>query len=382
MLGMRLIVGVLVCSLLTACGAVQQGDKSTAKNQAATKPATSTGTSTVTANINQGTISMTIAVADLSAAIAGSKMIATLTPQDGAAADARVLVEDFVNGKTLQIAGLAAKTYRLSLQLTDKTGKVLAAGESAAVVVSAGDTAVFKVNLTQSNNANVLIVEPVIVPAVNPGTHTAVTGSGPYEFVRDFGCIPVEYDGVCKDGSIPQEKIVNERCRIGNSCNLLNESCVFSRKFCQDGSEAVDSFSSADPFITSCKPKGTASVGGKCKSSARFKRDVHYIDANERQALSAAILNTKLSKYYYKDTVAHDKALQLGFIVEDQPADSIFLTDDKSGVNLYAFTSGAVAAIQQLHQELQKQTATIQALEKELARTKKDASGLGGQNPR
>lgn len=57
MLGMHLIGGILVCGLLSACGAVQQGDNSSAKNQAARateqavttpEPASSAGTGTNT----------------------------------------------------------------------------------------------------------------------------------------------------------------------------------------------------------------------------------------------------------------------------------------------------------------------------------------------
>jgi predicted phage-related endonuclease len=64
--------------------------------------------------------------------------------------------------------------------------------------------------------------------------------------------------------------------------------------------------------------------------------------------------------------VAQDRSLQLGFIIEDLPSDSPFVTEDRRHVNLYAYTSAAVAAIQELKEQLAKQDATIKELKEQL----------------
>lgn len=262
-----------------------------------------------------------------------------------------------------------------SLNLANKTVPGGATGTQPQLATSnSAVTTSTSANLEQTTQAQqattapstTLTTEPAPVMQTQTETDQTVDNSQ-FEFVRDWGCVPVVRMLTCKDGSDPSEKIENERCRAKNACSTKDESCIFARMLCKDGSLADGSFATID---MSCQPKGSPDIGGQCKSSARFKRDIHYVTTEERQQLSYAIFNTKLSKYYYKDGVAHDKSRQLGFIIEDQPADSIFVTDDKTHVNLYAFTSGAVAAIQQLKDELAQQQETIKQLKQELERFK------------
>lgn len=99
----------------------------------------------------------------------------------------------------------------------------------------------------------------------------------------------------------------------------------------------------------------TMGPGGCPISRARYKRDVEYLDPAERQALADALLATPLARYRLRSESGG--ARQLGFLIEDVGAQPSVEGDH---VNLYGYTSMAVAAVQ-LHDE------RLHGLERELA---------------
>jgi len=102
----------------------------------------------------------------------------------------------------------------------------------------------------------------------------------------------------------------------------------------------------------------TMGPGGCPISRARYKQDIHYLNAEERHAVAADLLATPLARFRYK----HDQSggEQLGFVIDDvEPSPSV----QGDHVSLYGYTSMAVAA-------LQEQAERTQALERELSQLK------------
>ena len=93
------------------------------------------------------------------------------------------------------------------------------------------------------------------------------------------------------------------------------------------------------------------------------KRDIHYIDEEERAGLAARALSVPLATYQYK-TDAPDARRRLGFIIEDQANPSFAVDDDRTHVDLYGYASMLLATVQQQHEEieaLKKRVATLEA---------------------
>jgi hypothetical protein len=98
--------------------------------------------------------------------------------------------------------------------------------------------------------------------------------------------------------------------------------------------------------------------GQICPISRRdAKQDIDYLDGERRRELADEILRYKLATYRYRTDGDHGP-LHLGFIIDDvEPSMSIAPNGDS--VDLYGYTSMAVAA-------LQEQSQRIEALEREL----------------
>ena len=96
---------------------------------------------------------------------------------------------------------------------------------------------------------------------------------------------------------------------------------------------------------------------GGCPISRKSEKvGITYLDTAAKEKLHTELLGLKLATWRY--TRAADPKERLGFIIED--AEPSVTVDSKRGrVDLYAYTSMAVAA-------LQRQAATIERLEKEL----------------
>jgi hypothetical protein len=120
---------------------------------------------------------------------------------------------------------------------------------------------------------------------------------------------------------------------------LLGSPCAMEDQTCDYGCEAGRRRLCADGVWTSASAPGGCPV-----SSRRFKRDVHYLDADEVEALGSEVLQTRLATYRYSDP-ALAGGTHLGFIIEDQPY-SYAVDPERSQVDLYGYTSMLVAAMQ------------------------------------
>jgi hypothetical protein len=104
-------------------------------------------------------------------------------------------------------------------------------------------------------------------------------------------------------------------------------------------------------------PKGGE---GGCPISVRAaKTEITYVDRDGKNALHAALMGVKLADYRYKTEPEGGKH-HLGFLIDDQPLASPAVLPSRERVDLYGYTSMAVAA-------LQVQEARIVAQDAELA---------------
>lgn len=105
--------------------------------------------------------------------------------------------------------------------------------------------------------------------------------------------------------------------------------------------------------------------GGNCPiSRAKFKTDIEYVSPDERVKLAEDVQTIPLVRYRYKD--APERA-HLGFIIEDiEPSPSVDSKHDR--VDLYGYTSMAVAAIQEQKKAIDALKHEVAELRAELAR--------------
>lgn len=93
-------------------------------------------------------------------------------------------------------------------------------------------------------------------------------------------------------------------------------------------------------------------------STRRVKKDIRYVTTSEAAALAREVDRIKLATYEYTDPALAGPR-RLGFIIEDG-ATTYAVDAEKSQIDLYAYTSTLVAA-------LQAQTKRIEALEREVS---------------
>ncbi len=101
--------------------------------------------------------------------------------------------------------------------------------------------------------------------------------------------------------------------------------------------------------------------GGMCPISlAKYKTGIHYLQPAQVQELARQALDLKLANWVYKADASG--SLRTGFIIDDVPGSPAVAADGEH-VDLYGYTSMAVAAVQ-------AQAAQIERLERELAELK------------
>jgi len=141
-----------------------------------------------------------------------------------------------------------------------------------------------------------------------------------------------------------------------------------------DGQEAgtacVEDGAECDPVddcnaLLRCTSEDPKAQEGGCPISLRaFKKDIRYLDPDERDALAGQLLSTKLARYRYKDA-SEGSPERLGFLIDDQPA-SPAVRPDGGHVDLYGYTSMAVATIQAQQAEIETLKAQIALMQARL----------------
>jgi hypothetical protein len=111
-------------------------------------------------------------------------------------------------------------------------------------------------------------------------------------------------------------------------------------------------------------PRQQSSLGCPV-SRARFKEDIHFLSGDELRGRSRELLDLPLAAYRYREG---DQRMRLGFIIDGHES---LACVDGDRVDLYGYTSMAVAALKVQAEEiaaLRKQVAEVQ---KELARRRR-----------
>lgn len=205
-----------------------------------------------------------------------------------------------------------------------------------------------------------------------------------------------------------------QRCEVGNSCNPSNCLCDNGNWLCTDdcgGGECVPPDGALrwfetcgdpvcrghqpDPAIPPCaagtRPGAACAerdrgcdpidacnvrlictdsdprMGGPCPiSRADHKREIHYLAPEERRRYANTLLATRLATWRYAITPAARPSL--GFIIDDGIAPEA-ITADGTRVDLYGYTSLAVAAVQEQSEEIARLRAELMALRARLDET-------------
>ncbi len=152
-------------------------------------------------------------------------------------------------------------------------------------------------------------------------------------------------------------------CKLVGGCP---QRCHCPQGFIQCGDNNV-----CNPQQTCCVgqpfPVPTCIDGTICPISRReYKTDINYLGQRDREKLAADLLKFKLATYRYKPGVS-DGESHLGFIIDDV-APSPAVAPTGSHVDLYGYTTMAVAALQQQSLEIAQMQKEIAALRAELAR--------------
>jgi hypothetical protein len=117
-----------------------------------------------------------------------------------------------------------------------------------------------------------------------------------------------------------------------------------------------------------CCPEGEACgcVGNDCPISRRAaKRDIAYLDRADLDSYRQELLELRLATYRYRND-AQGRS-RLGFIIEDVEP-SVTVDSERGVVDLYAYTSMAIA--------------TLQSQAKEIAELRKEVAALRGRLPK
>jgi len=107
-------------------------------------------------------------------------------------------------------------------------------------------------------------------------------------------------------------------------------------------------------------------VGMSCRgttSRREKKREIRYVDDEEREVMAKQALAIPLASYAYK-TDPPDARRRLGFLIDDQPDPSFAVDGDRTHVDLYGYTSMLLATVQQQQKEIAALERRVDALEK------------------
>ena len=139
----------------------------------------------------------------------------------------------------------------------------------------------------------------------------------------------------------------------------------------QDGAQC-DAGAGCHVALICAKADPKTQPGGCPISRARYKTDVDYVADGQLQSLHDELMTMRLATWRYK-TEPPTARPHLGFIIDDNPSSvSVDGTGDK--VDLYGYTSMAVAAAQVQDRRIEALDKELRALREEIAALKKQAA--------
>ena len=134
---------------------------------------------------------------------------------------------------------------------------------------------------------------------------------------------------------------------------------------CDDLDVTCDPEDDCDALVICATEDPLASPSGCPRSLAKFKKDIQYLTDSQKADATRWLKETRLAtwRYNWEDDAAPG---HLGFIIDDQP-NSAAVRPDGETVDLYGYTSLAVAALQAQQVELDVLRAEMVQMRVEMA---------------
>lgn len=183
-------------------------------------------------------------------------------------------------------------------------------------------------------------------------TDTATVDAGPAATTKWFKTCG---SPVCKGWTAKPEIPLCTTEKLGDGCAPKDERCDP-----KDGCDALYLCAEKDP---------RAGPGGCPISLKATKKDIEYLSRATVDAYANEAQRMRLATWRYKDG---DGSTKLGVMVDDAPQ-SIAVDGRGDRIDLYSYTSLAIAALQRQGRELNALKAKIDALTGEVGRLKADA---------
>lgn len=146
----------------------------------------------------------------------------------------------------------------------------------------------------------------------------------------------------------------------GDPCSTAGESCEIAGNDCNINLVCADTDPKGDP--NTCP-----------RSQAKVKHEIDYLTDSERERIREEVITMPLATWKYNWEGQGEKE-HLGFIIEDQPPSSAAVRPNGERVDLYGYTSMAVAAIQAQERELSDLRREVQALREALHQSSLNAT--------
>ena len=160
-----------------------------------------------------------------------------------------------------------------------------------------------------------------------------------------FGCPP---DAGAVDAGPTTCKV-----KAGDSCFTPGDSCLA-------GSDCNG------PIVLTCQAQPECP-----KSRMRFKQDISYLTSDQLAAMNEELMALPLATYRYKSEGDAGR-VRLGFMI-DGHEDLVAVDSARDQVDLYSYTSMAVAALKVQAAEIRRLEDDVARLERELQRRQPDA---------
>jgi hypothetical protein len=168
-------------------------------------------------------------------------------------------------------------------------------------------------------------------------------------------------DPVCRGADAHREMPDVAPC----TTQMAGRPCTVRDEFCDPRGECNEALRCSDH-----DPK--MQPGGCPISSRRFKTEITYVKEQELRHIAEQVGKLRLAHYRYKDGPAGPP--HLGFIIEDAP-DSPAADLARERVDLYAYLSMTVAALQTQQQQLRDQARQLAQLRRRLQQVRQQQTG-------
>jgi hypothetical protein len=135
---------------------------------------------------------------------------------------------------------------------------------------------------------------------------------------------------------------------------------------CTEPQKPCDPGDSCNRLLVCATSDPTMAPGGCPRSRRDTKRDVHYLAPDELRRYHDELLEMKLATWRYKHDPGRER---LGFIIDDlegKTSRTVAVEQAGNMVDLYGYTSLAVATLQEQARELRALRAELAALRRQM----------------